>query len=78
MFGEILLVLLPQEMQLERAQNLSRDIFRNSFRECKIRNTQEFSLCGGSSLTTPELESAIPGDCILHPAVSVDNPTQPP
>ena len=52
MFGEILLVLFPQEMQLKRAQHLSRDIFRNSFRECKIRISREFSLCGSSSLTT--------------------------
>ena len=36
MVGEISFVLLPQEMQLERAQHLSRDIFRNNFCECKI------------------------------------------
>ena len=29
-------------MQLERVQHLSRDIFRNSFRECKIRISREF------------------------------------
>ena len=61
MFCEILLILFPQEMLLERAQILSRGIFRNKFRECQTRISREFSFCGSSSLITSL--GKCPGGC---------------